>query len=67
MIGMILKLAVGGAATALGMSVGKDVAHDVRSRYKRAKLRRELTKVRGEDQMGVDELEDLKREVEGRH
>lgn len=66
MMGTILKLAAGGAATAIGVAVGKDVVHDVKERYRKAKLRKQLRQVRGEDVMTADELADLKRKLNDR-
>ena len=64
MLGTLVKIAAGGAATAIGVAIGKDAVTDIKRRYKRAKLRRELAKARGEDKMPIDELEDLKRKLE---
>lgn len=64
MMGTLLKLAAGGAATAVGVAVGKDVIHDVKERYRRAKIRKELRRARGEHLMRSDELEALKRKLE---
>lgn len=63
MMSTLAKLVAGGAATAVGLTVGKDVVNDVKDRYRRAKLRRDLSKARGENSMTVDELADLKRKL----
>lgn len=63
MLGQITRVVLGGAAAAVGASVGKKAVRDIRERYKRAKLRKELRAARGEEGKTSDELAELKRKL----
>jgi hypothetical protein len=53
----MLKLVAGGAATAIGVDVGRRVSREVRERYGAIKTRRAAK--------DMDNLEDLKRRLQG--